>query len=88
MRVKRFLRPSAVLLGAAVLMAVAVAALDRMFPLDLSRYVDRSVELRDAHGVTLNVALTDDGMYRLAAMPEDVSPRYLAMLLAKEDRRF
>ena len=88
MRAKRLLRIGAALLGAVALTVGGLAALDRMFPLDLSRYADRSVELRDAQGVTLNVALTDDGKYRLAATPENVSPRYLAMLLAKEDRRF
>jgi penicillin-binding protein 1C len=88
MRAKRVVRAGAVLLGAVVLAAGALGALDRMFPPDLSRYADRSVELRDAQDVTLNVALTDDGKYRLGAMPDNVSQRYLAMLLAKEDRRF
>ncbi|HWE72794.1 MAG TPA: penicillin-binding protein 1C [Stellaceae bacterium] len=88
MRGERLLRLGVVSLGTAALIAGALTALDHTFPPDLSRYADRSVELRDAHGTTLNIALTDDGKYRLAAMPEDVSPRYLAMLLAKEDRRF
>src|SRR5262249_51106872 len=70
------------------LAAGVLVTLDRMFPPDLSRYVDRSVELRDAQGVTLNVALSSDGKWRLATTSDNVSPRYLAMLLAKEDRRF
>jgi penicillin-binding protein 1C len=88
MRGKRLLRLGAVLLGVAAVAAGALAALDRLFPPDLSRYAERSVELRDAQGVTLNVALTGDGKWRLAATPDHVSRRYLAMLLAKEDRRF
>ena len=88
MRGKAILRVGVVLLGAAVLAAGALAALDRMFPPDLSRYADRSAELRDAHGATLNVALASDGKWRLAATADNVSARYLAMLIAKEDRRF
>jgi penicillin-binding protein 1C len=84
MRGKRLLRLGAVLLGVAAVAAGALAALDRLFPPDLSRYAERSVELRDAQGVTLNVALTGDGKWRLAATPDHVSRRYLAMLLAKE----
>jgi len=88
MRVKPLLRAALALLGTAGLAAGALAALDRMFPPDLSRYACRSVELRDAQGITLNVALTSDGKWRLSTTPENVSQRYLAMLLAKEDRRF
>jgi penicillin-binding protein 1C len=88
MRVKPLLRAGAVALGTLALTVGALAALDRIFPPDLARYADRSVELRDAQGATLNVALTDDGKWRLAATPEEVSQRYLAMLLAKEDHRF
>jgi penicillin-binding protein 1C len=88
MRAKTFLRIGAVLLGTAAVVSGALAALDRLFPPDLSRYADRSVELRDAQGITLNVARTDDDKYRLAATPDNVSQRYIAMLLAKEDRRF
>jgi penicillin-binding protein 1C len=81
-------RASAFLLAAAALAGVAAIALDRIFPPDLTRYATRSFELRDAGGRTLHVALAADGRWRLPAWPEDVDPRYLSLLLAREDRRF
>ena len=87
-RVKPLLWAGGALLGAAACGWFGAVALDRSFPLDLSRYSNRSLELRDASGATLNVALTPDGMWRLPASPDDVNPRYLAMLIAKEDHRF
>ena len=78
----------ATLLAAAALTGAGVIALDRTFPPDLTRYATRSLELRDAEGRTLHVALAADGRWRLPARPEDADPRYLALLLAQEDRRF
>jgi penicillin-binding protein 1C len=76
-------------LCAAALALVATAlALDRLFPPDLQRYAMRSRELLDETGDPLNMATAPDGNWRLATTPEEVSPRYLAMLLATEDRRF
>jgi penicillin-binding protein 1C len=76
-------------LGAAALTLIAATALlDRVFPPDLSRYDRRSPELLDAAGRPLNIATAPDGNWRLAIAPEQVSPRYLDMLLATEDRRF
>ncbi|MBB4004171.1 penicillin-binding protein 1C [Aurantimonas endophytica] len=46
------------------------------------------VEVRDRNGALLRAFANDDGGWRLAAGAEDVDPRYLAMLLAWEDKRF
>jgi penicillin-binding protein 1C len=76
-------------LGAGVIaFAAALALLDRALPPDLARYERRSPELLDAAGHPLNIATAADGIWRLTVTPEQVSPRYLAMLIATEDRRF
>ncbi|HKW54837.1 MAG TPA: transglycosylase domain-containing protein, partial [Stellaceae bacterium] len=77
-------------LGTGVVLALgaALALLDRAFPPDLARYEWRSPELLDAAGRPLNIATAADGTWRLAVTPEQVSQRYLAMLIATEDRRF
>ncbi|UIJ70668.1 penicillin-binding protein 1C [Aurantimonas sp. HBX-1] len=46
------------------------------------------VEVRDRDGALLRAFANDDGGWRLSAGAEDVDPRYLAMLLAWEDKRF
>src|SRR5689334_17870398 len=69
-------------------LAAALTILDHVFPPDLSRYRLRSPELLDADGRPLNIATAPDGMWRLPAETDQVSPRYLDMLLAAEDRRF
>jgi penicillin-binding protein 1C len=84
----RFPRGAGIALAAAALAGVTLIALDRLFPLDLTRYMSRSPELRDESGALVHVALTLDGMWRLPARPEDVSARYLSLLVAKEDHRF
>jgi len=78
--------------GAAALLLAGLAAallgLDRAFPPDFSRYEDRSALVLDRDGTVLRAFLATDGRWRLAARPETVSPLYLDMLLAFEDRRF
>ncbi len=69
------------------LLATLFAA-DRIFPPDLSRYENVSPEVVDHHGVLLRAFLTHDGYWRLKTTPRDVSPRYLAILKAYEDKRF
>jgi penicillin-binding protein 1C len=76
------------ILGGALFAGVVLVAVDRMFPPDLSRYRTASLELHDAGGETINVSLSVDGMWRLATAPDDVSSRYLDLLIAKEDRRY
>ena len=72
----------------AVALLVALAALDRAAPPDLSRAaaVTHTVEARD--GSVLRAFLASDGMWRLPATPGEVDPLYLAMLKGWEDRRF
>jgi penicillin-binding protein 1C len=72
---------------AAVLAAIALLALDRAFPPDLSRAA-AGVDLRDRQGRTLSVLPAEGGVWRLAVRPEEVSRDLLALLIAAEDRRF
>jgi penicillin-binding protein 1C len=74
-------------LGAALLVTAALA-LDRLFPPDLARYQQRSVEVLDANNRVLRAFTTADGKWRLKATVEDVDPLYLSLLKAYEDRRF
>jgi penicillin-binding protein 1C len=74
-------------LALALLLGVIVAA-DRLYPPDLARYQERSLELLDRDGRRLRLYPTSDGMQRLAAMPADIDRRYLDLLLRTEDRRF
>jgi penicillin-binding protein 1C len=60
----------------------------REVPVDLTRAQRLSPEIQDFGGDTLNVTISQDGMWRLAARTQDVSPVYLAMLLRAEDKRF
>jgi penicillin-binding protein 1C len=62
--------------------------LDRAFPPMLDRYYDRSAVVRDRDGGMLRAYTARDGIWRIAAGPDDVSPVYLAMLKAFEDKRF
>ena len=73
------------LLLALPLLAVA---LDRAFPLDLSRAGLLSPELDDAAGRVLNLRPATDGALRLAAGPDEVGVDIVPLLLAREDRRF
>lgn len=88
-RWKRRLRRTA--LGGALgagLLAGAFFGLDRAYPLDLSRASEASVVVVDGEGRMLRAFTTPSGTWRLAAKPGEVSPLYVAMLLAYEDRRF
>ena len=87
-RASRVRRGAGIALAAAALAGAMLTALDRLLPLDLTRYTTRSPELRDHSGALVHVALTPDGMWRLPARLEDVGPRYLSLLIAKEDHRF
>ena len=46
------------------------------------------VEVVDRNGALLRAFSSEDGRWRLDARVEDVDPRYLAMLIAWEDKRF
>ena len=69
------------------LLAIAIAA-DRLFPPRFVRLAMVSTAVLDSDGRLLRAYTTPDGTWRFATTPEDVDPRYLAMLLAYEDRRF
>ena len=62
--------------------------LDRAWPPDLSRLDALSIQVVDARGRPLRSYLGADGMHRLRTTVDQVDPRYLAMLLAFEDKRF
>ncbi|MEI9996999.1 MAG: penicillin-binding protein 1C [Rhizomicrobium sp.] len=68
--------------------ACAVATADVANPPDMTRAVHASPEVVDSHGAMLRAFLTDDGYWRMKTRVRDVSPRYLAMLMAYEDKRF
>ncbi|MBV9043926.1 MAG: penicillin-binding protein 1C [Alphaproteobacteria bacterium] len=54
----------------------------------MTRAVHVSPEVVDRNGTLLRAFLTDDGYWRMKTTVADVSPRYLAMLRAYEDKRF
>lgn len=75
----------------AVLAALVVGGalwLDARYPPVLDRYLDRSAVVLDKDGQLLRAFTARDGSWRLAATVDDVSPLYLAMLQAYEDRRY
>lgn len=77
--------------AAAALAIVAVTGavlFDRAFPLPLAAAAERSTLVVDAGGRPLRLFQVADGRWRLSTAAADVDPRYLAMLLAYEDRRF
>jgi len=75
------------LIGALALVGL-VAAADLVFPPDMGKVQNVSPEVVDHHGVLLRAFLTHDGYWRMRTSVSEVSPRYLAMLKAYEDKRF
>jgi penicillin-binding protein 1C len=78
----RLLRPT----GVALLVAAGTVAFiwQRMEPVSLAR----AVTVLDRNDRLLRAYTTADGRWRLPIEPREVDPRYVAMLLAFEDRRF
>ncbi len=80
------------LLLVAVLACVALGAIAwvwvRLEPLPLARAEAFSVTVLDRNDRLLRAYAAPDGRWRLPADVKDVDPRYLAMLLAYEDKRF
>jgi penicillin-binding protein 1C len=68
-------------------LGVAVVALDRLLPPDLSR-LTAGLEVLDREGRLLSALPAPGGVWRLRTSAADVPPHLLAMLLAAEDRRF
>src|ERR1700751_4983700 len=85
MNAKRILVRAAL---AVTLTVTAALALDRIFPPNLTRYLDRSTEVVDANGRLLRAFTTTDGQWRLKTTSDDVDPTYLALLKTYEDARF
>src|SRR6201999_2841152 len=83
-RGRRLVTAVFVLLG----LASAIAAADVANPPDMTRANTLSPEVVDKNGTLLRAYLTKDGYWRIRTRVADVSPRYLALLKAYEDRRF
>lgn len=66
----------------------AAAAADVANPPDMTRARTLSPEVVARDGSLLRAYLTKDGYWRIHTEVRDVSPRYLALLKAYEDRRF
>ena len=79
-------------LATALLLFAGVAALavvwQRTGPVSLARAEALSVTVLDRNDRLLRAYTAVDGHWRLPVEVKDVDPRYLAMLLAFEDRRF
>jgi penicillin-binding protein 1C len=73
---------------AALGFACALFAADRIFPPDMTRARTLSPEVTDRNNVLLRAFLSKDGAWRIRTTPDQVGPRYLAMLKAYEDKRF
>ena len=62
--------------------------LDRLLPPPLDQASERSVTVVDRSGALLRAFTIADGRWRLPVTLEEIDPRFLAMLLAYEDKRF
>ncbi len=70
------------------LLAAAGAAMDWAFPPDLSRLATVGTEVQDHAGRSLALLPAPGGVWRFRTGQADVSPAFLDMLIAVEDRRF
>ena len=82
---KQFIRSACLFLASS---AFLLTVLDHLFPPDLSRYRDVSVLVLDRDDQILRAYTTEHGLWRLPIVNESVSPLYLKMLIAAEDKRF
>ncbi|MEO8419564.1 MAG: penicillin-binding protein 1C [Hyphomicrobium sp.] len=73
---------------AAVFAGAGYAAIDRLGPPDLGTTQNVSTTVVDRRDRLLRAFTTPDGRWRLPVEAEDVDQRYLAMLMAFEDKRF
>ncbi|WP_322100166.1 penicillin-binding protein 1C [Geminicoccus harenae] len=78
------------LLAGAVLLAGAgtIVLLDRLFPLPMARFFDRSAVVVGEDGGWLRAFPAGDGRWRLLTKPADLPPLFVELLVAAEDRRF
>ena len=89
----RPLRLAALLLAAAAIPVTAVGiglliAARNLDPLPLAAAEETSVTVLDREDRLLRAFTTKEGRWRLPVEVSDVDPRYLAMLMAYEDKRF
>ncbi|MDE1940235.1 MAG: penicillin-binding protein 1C, partial [Alphaproteobacteria bacterium] len=85
----RLPRPRLVVAAAALVGVLAVVkTLDLVFPPDMTNVEAVSPEVVDHNGVLLRAFLSKGGYWRMKTTVADVSPRYLAMLKAYEDKHF
>ena len=84
------LRPILATAGSALaLSALACGAwLSWLGPAPLGRDLETSQVVLDRNGVILRAYATQEGRWRLPAVPGDVDPRFVKLLVAYEDRRF
>src|SRR4051812_36691381 len=61
---------------------------DLLFAPDMTRANTLSPEVTAKDGSLLRAFLSKDGAWRIKTTPDQVGPRYLAMLMAYEDKRF
>lgn len=59
-----------------------------IFPPPLDRAYDTSTLVTDRHGLWLTAFTVDNGRWRLKADMDEVDPRFVAALIAIEDKRF
>jgi len=59
-----------------------------LFPPPLDRAYDTSILVTDRNGQWLSAFTVDDGRWRLKADMDEVDPRFVAALIAIEDKRF
>ena len=69
-------------------LVLGVVALDRLYPPNLSRLAQTGSEVVDRNGRTLALLPAPGGVWRFRTSADDVSPEFLNLLLAVEDRRF
>ena len=69
-------------------LVVVLAGVDFFFPPDMTRVTNVSPEVVARDGTLLRAFLSRDGFWRMKTSVSEVSPRYLVMLKAYEDRRF
>lgn len=70
------------------LLALLALALDRAFPPELGRLDQTGSEVLDRSGRPLALLPAAGGVWRFRTEPQDVSPAFLDLLIATEDRRF
>lgn len=78
----------ALIVASLLLLCLTLFVLDRVFPPDTTALRDLSVQIDDRHGRPLAAFLNRADKFRLPAAAEDVSPLFIKLLLAYEDRRF